>query len=71
MVFSIPVAAVAKGMLLYRYEKRTDRQIGSEDGVIFRASADECAEDVAELVLKPTGPGTSSDDPGTGRREVD
>jgi len=71
MVFSIPVAAVAKGMLLYRYEKRTDRQIGSEDGVIFRASAEEYAEDVAELGLKPTEPGTASDDPGTGRREGD
>jgi predicted PurR-regulated permease PerM len=56
MVFSIPVAAVAKGMLIYRYEKRTDRQIGTQDGVIFRASAEECAEDAAELDLEPTAP---------------
>jgi predicted PurR-regulated permease PerM len=53
MVFSIPVAAVAKGMLMYRYEKRADHVIGSEDGVIFRASAEECAEDARELGLEP------------------
>jgi predicted PurR-regulated permease PerM len=47
MIFSIPVAAVAKGVLLYRYEKRSDHQILSEDGVLFRASAEECAEDTA------------------------
>jgi predicted PurR-regulated permease PerM len=61
MVFSIPVAAVAKGMLLYRYEKRTDRQFGGEDGVLFRASAQEYAEDMAELGLEPTDIGQAGD----------
>ena len=63
MVFSIPVAAVAKGMLMYRYEKRTDRQVGSQDGVIFRASAEECAEDMAELGVEPPASTPAGDGP--------
>ncbi len=49
MVFSVPVAAVAKGMLLYRYEKSTDHPLTDEDGVIFRASKQDTEDDSASL----------------------
>lgn len=71
MVFSIPVTAVAKGMLLYRYEKRTDRQIGTEDGVLFRASAEDCAEDVRELGLEPLATQPAADGTDAAPRERD
>jgi predicted PurR-regulated permease PerM len=45
MVFSVPVVAVAKGMLIYRYEKRTDTQITTEDGILFQQSAEERQRD--------------------------
>ena len=44
MILSVPVAAVIKGVLVYWVETRTARPIFSEDGVLFRAAKDECAE---------------------------
>jgi predicted PurR-regulated permease PerM len=41
VIFSVPVAAVINGLFVYWYEKRTERQVASEDGVIFRASKEE------------------------------
>jgi predicted PurR-regulated permease PerM len=36
LLFAIPVAAVAKGLFVYYYERRTERPLGSEDGALFR-----------------------------------
>jgi predicted PurR-regulated permease PerM len=43
MVLSIPVAAVLKGLFVFWFEKRTERPIGSEDGVLFRTAKEESA----------------------------
>jgi predicted PurR-regulated permease PerM len=42
MVLSVPVAAIAKAMFVFWYEKRTARQITTEDGVLFPTAKDEC-----------------------------
>lgn len=39
MLFAIPVAATLKGLFVYYYEQRTDRQITTEDGALFRSPA--------------------------------
>ena len=44
LLFAIPVAATIKGLFVYYYEQRTSRQLSSEDGALFRASA--CGPDV-------------------------
>jgi len=36
MLLAIPVAATGKGLFVYHYEQRTQRQLGSEDGALFR-----------------------------------
>lgn len=36
MVLSVPVAAILKGLFVYWFEKRTSRQIRTEDGALFR-----------------------------------
>lgn len=36
MLLSIPVAAVAKGLFVYYYEKHTSETLASEDGALFR-----------------------------------
>lgn len=41
LLLAIPFAAVAKSLFVYFYEKATDRQIATEDGVLFRLSDDE------------------------------
>jgi hypothetical protein len=51
MLFAIPVAATGKGLFVYYYEKRTDRQLGSLNGALFRDQA--CDPDAAE-VAPPT-----------------
>jgi hypothetical protein len=49
MLFAIPVAATGKGLFVYYYERRTQRQLASEDGALFRAAGcdppdDDCTE---------------------------
>jgi len=41
MVLSVPVAAIIKAMFVFWYEKRTARQITTEDGVLFPAAKEE------------------------------
>lgn len=48
MVLSVPVAAIMKGLFVYWFEKRTSRQIRTEDGALFRASRDDCEEAVED-----------------------
>lgn len=43
MIFAIPVAATAKGLFVYYWERRTNRQLATEDGALFRATT--CDED--------------------------
>jgi len=43
MVLSVPVAAIIKAMFVFWYEKRTERQITTEDGVFFPTAKDECS----------------------------
>lgn len=38
MLLAIPVAATAKGLFVYYYEQRTQRQIVSSDGALFKSS---------------------------------
>lgn len=52
MLFAIPVAATAQGLFVYYFEQRTQRQLASEDGALFRAGScdsdgtrDACDED--------------------------
>ncbi|MBF4510657.1 MAG: AI-2E family transporter [Aeromicrobium sp.] len=45
LVLAIPVAAVAKGLFVYYFEKYTDSKLTSAEGALFRAKrgTDECA----------------------------
>jgi predicted PurR-regulated permease PerM len=43
MVLSVPVAAIIKAMFVFWYEKRTERQLVTEDGVLFRTPKEESA----------------------------
>lgn len=36
MILAIPVAATAKGLFVYYYERRTQRRLATEDGALFR-----------------------------------
>ena len=36
LLFAIPVAATGKGLFVYYYEQRTDRQLASQNGALFR-----------------------------------
>ncbi len=36
ILFAIPVAATCKGLFVYYYERRTERQLSSENGALFR-----------------------------------
>jgi predicted PurR-regulated permease PerM len=47
MVLSVPAAAIAKAMFVFWYEKRTARQITTEDGVLFPTSKEESAAEGA------------------------
>ena len=48
MILSVPVAATIKATFVFWYEKRTARQISTEDGVLFRTAKEECAAPEAE-----------------------
>jgi predicted PurR-regulated permease PerM len=48
MILSVPVAAIIKAMFVFWYEKRTTRQISTEDGVLFRTVKEECAAPESE-----------------------
>ncbi len=39
MILAIPVAATAKGLFVYYWERRTNRSLATHDGALFRASA--------------------------------
>jgi len=39
MLFAIPVAATGKGLFVYYFEQRTQRQLSSENGALFRGAA--------------------------------
>ena len=43
LVLAIPVAAIAKGLFVYFFEKYTDSTLATEDGALFRAQPDACA----------------------------
>lgn len=47
MLLAIPVAAIAKGLFVYYFEKLTDRELCTEDGALFRRTdeADPTSED--------------------------
>jgi predicted PurR-regulated permease PerM len=44
MLFAIPVAATGKGLFVYYYEQRTQRQLASENGALFRGTGCEPGE---------------------------
>ena len=39
LLFAIPVAAIGKGLFVYYYERRTERQLSTTDGALFRHSS--------------------------------
>lgn len=43
MIFAIPVAAVAKALFVYYWERRTSRTLATEDGALFRTPT--CEDD--------------------------
>lgn len=45
MLLSIPLTAIAKSVFVFYYEKRTGRQVISEDGVFFRGTPSRLASD--------------------------
>jgi predicted PurR-regulated permease PerM len=53
MVLAIPVAAVLKALLVYWFEKRSERQIFSEDGVLFRATRTDGSGANADVAAGP------------------
>lgn len=44
LVLAIPVAAIAKGLFVYYFEKYTDSKLASEDGALFRTKDDDGCE---------------------------
>lgn len=46
MILAIPVAATAKGLFVYYWERRTNRSLATEDGALFRSSV--CGDDDAD-----------------------
>ena len=59
MLFAIPVAATMKGLFVYYYEKRTDRQITTEDGALFRTPACD-SDDDSGSECEPIGDGVTA-----------
>jgi predicted PurR-regulated permease PerM len=53
IVLAIPVAAVSKGLFVYYFEKYTDSKLTSEDGALFKTTAEEQA--VTVEVETPSG----------------
>jgi len=49
LLLAIPVAAIAKGLFVYYFEKWTDSTLTTEDGALFRQRKSEC--DVADADL--------------------
>jgi predicted PurR-regulated permease PerM len=70
MVLAVPVAAVLKGLFVYWFEKRSERQVFSEDGVLFRASKAEPEEaaDVSETAAPTPQQAPQSDEASASRR---
>ncbi len=65
MLLSIPFAAIAKSVFVFYYEKRTGRQVVSEDGVFFkgtptRLASDESLPDAVADAVAPARPKTAS-----------
>ena len=60
LIFAIPVAAVAKGLFVYYYERRTERPLASSDGALFRHHSGSTPR---------TGNGADSDTPTTESNE--
>jgi predicted PurR-regulated permease PerM len=52
LLLAIPVAAIAKGLFVYYFEKHTDAKLTSEEGALFRsrraADAVECEQETAD-----------------------
>lgn len=58
IILAIPVAAVSKGLFVYYFEKYTDSKITSEDGALFKTSADQ--ESVTVEVQTESGSATEA-----------
>ena len=66
VIFAIPVAATGKGLFVYYYEQRTDRQLTSQDGALFRDSGSE-----SDLKPDEAPPGPGHDPAGTEPRPTE
>ncbi len=62
LVLSVPVAAVLKGLFVYWFEKRTERQITDDDGALFRTSKEDSEAEAVELALAEESESTSAAD---------
>jgi predicted PurR-regulated permease PerM len=65
MVLSVPVAAILKGLFVYWFERRTKRQICTDDGALFRTPKDERDDD------DEPGPDGPERDPGPPESDTD
>ncbi len=57
MVLSVPVAAILKGVFVYLFERSTERQISSDEGVLFRTAPED--QTVEDETSQPRGEGKS------------
>jgi len=62
MLFAIPVAATAKGLFVYYYERHTNRQLETEEGALFRGSGECEDEDSCDEAPAPSDPGEERDE---------
>jgi predicted PurR-regulated permease PerM len=63
MIFGIPVAATAKGLFVYYWELRTNRQLATENGALFRAAPESTeSEPTSETPASDGADGASKDE---------
>ena len=62
MLFAIPVAATMKGLFVYYYEQRTSRQLGTENGALFRGSTGAPDDQSDDRSCAPADGGTTQID---------
>ncbi len=73
MILAIPVAATAKGLFVYYYERKTKRQLATEDGALFRtATCDDDADEPCEPAVADTDEHSAKpeNDPDAGENPV-
>ncbi|MDP2181176.1 MAG: AI-2E family transporter [Actinomycetota bacterium] len=71
LVVAIPVAAIAKGLFVYYFEKHTRRQLGSESGALFKKASCPPESSSADSVSGDSDGVACDSDETTGDRETE